>query len=115
VRGRVMIQIFGVKSCNDTKKALRFFKDRKIEVQFINLKEKEISKGELKSITKTYDIEELLDREGKEFKKRNLEYYHFDTLELLMESPTLYKTPILRDRDKVTIGYKPEVWKEWVK
>lgn len=110
-----MIQIFGVKNCNDTKKAIRFFKDRKIVVQFINLKEKGISKGELRSITKTFDIEELLDREGKEFKKRNLEYYVFDTLELLMESPTLFKTPILRKKEKITLGYHPEIWKEWIK
>ena len=110
-----MIQIFGVKNCNDTKKAIRFFKDRKINVQFINLKEKEISKGELRSITKVFDIEELLDREGKEFKKRNLEYYVFDTLELLMESPILFKTPILREKEKVTLGYQPEIWKEWIR
>ncbi|MDP0487925.1 MAG: hypothetical protein Q7K36_00265, partial [Fusobacterium sp. JB020] len=77
-----MIQIFGVKNCNDTKKAIRFFKDRKIDIQFINLKEKGISKGELKSIVRIFDIGDLLDREGKEFKKRNLEYYVFDTLEL---------------------------------
>jgi arsenate reductase len=110
-----MIQIFGIKNCNDTKKAIRFFKDRKINVQFINLKEKEISKGELKSITKDFDIEELLDREGKEFKKRNLKYHVFDTLELLMESPLLFKTPILREKDRVTIGYCPEIWKTWIK
>ena len=110
-----MIQILGVKNCNDTKKAIRFFKDRKIDIQFINLKEKGISKGELKSIVRIFDIEDLLDREGKEFKKRNLEYYVFDTLELLMESPTLFKTPILREKNKVTIGYKPEIWKEWIK
>jgi len=55
----------------------------------------------------------LLDRESKEFKKRNLEYYIFDTLELLMESPTLFKTPILRKKDKVTLGYCPEIWKTW--
>lgn len=110
-----MIQIFGVKNCNDTKKAIRFFKDRKINVQFINLKEKEISKGELKSITKDFDIEELLDREGKEFKKRNLKYHVFDTLELLMESPLLFKTPILREKDRVTLGYCPEIWKTWIK
>jgi len=110
-----MIQIFGVKNCNDTKKAIRFFKDRNINIQFINLQEKEISKRELKSITKNFEIEDLLDREGKEFKKRNLNYYVFDTLELLTENPILFKTPILREKDKVTIGYKPEIWKEWIK
>lgn len=110
-----MIQIFGVKNCNDTKKAIRFFKDRNINIQFINLQEKEISKKELKSITKNFEIEDLLDREGKEFKKQNLNYYVFDTLELLTENPILFKTPILREKDKATIGYKPEIWKEWIK
>ena len=56
-----MIQIFGKKNCNESKKAERFFKERGIKVQFINLKEKAPSKGELKSITAKYPLEELID------------------------------------------------------
>ena len=111
----MIIQIFGKKSCNKSKKAERFFKERNIKIQFINLKEKGISKGELKSITQKYDIEDLLDKDGNEYKKRNLEYMVYDTEELLEESPELFKTPIVRFKQSVTVGYEPEVWRGWIK
>lgn len=110
-----MIQIFGKKSCNNSKKVERFFKDRSIKVQYINLKDKGISKGELKSVLNKYKIEELIDKEGKEYKKRNLEYMVYDTEELLMESPELFKTPILRYKGKVHVGYDEKILKEWIK
>lgn len=111
----MIIQIFGKKNCNDSKKAERFFKERNVKIQFINLKEKGISKGELKAITNHFSLEELLDTEGKEYKKRNLQYMVYEIEELLEESPLLYKTPIVRYKGKVTLGYEPEVWKEWIK
>lgn len=110
----MIIQIFGKKNCSDTRKAERFFKERKIQIQFINLKEKGISKGELKSICQKYDIEELLDKEGTEYKKRNLEYMVYDIEELLEESPILFKTPIVRLKNKITVGYKADEWKTWL-
>ncbi len=100
-----MIQIFGKKNCNESKKAERYLKERGIKYQFINLVEKGISKGELKSILNKYSLEELFDKEGKEYKKRNLQYMHFDLEELLEESPLLYKSPIIRDRNKVKLGF----------
>ncbi len=60
-------------------------------------------------------IEELLDIEGNEYKKRNLQYFVYDTEELLNENPILYKTPICRHKNSVTLGYEPEIWKEWIK
>ena len=72
-----MIQIFGKKNCNESKKAERFFKERGIKVQFINLKEKAPSKGELKSITTKYPLEELIDVDGKEYKKIKIKYMVF--------------------------------------
>lgn len=108
----MIIQIFGRKNCNNTKKAERFFKERNIKYQFINLMEKGPSKGELKAIEKYFSIEELLDTEGKEYKKRNLEYYVYETETLLVENPILYKCPIIRFKKNVTIGYCPEIWKE---
>lgn len=110
-----MIQIFGKKSCNNSKKAERFFKERGIKVQYINLKEKGISKGELASVLRKYEIEDLLDKESKEYVKRNLKYMVYDTEELLMESPELFKTPILRYKNKVSLGYCPDEWLEWIK
>jgi arsenate reductase-like glutaredoxin family protein len=113
---RVMIiQVFGKKSCNNTKKAERFFKERNVKIQFIDLNKYPISKGELKVITNIFPIEELLDIEGNEYKKRNLQYFVYDTEELLNENPILYKTPICRHKNSVTLGYEPEIWKEWIK
>ncbi|MEG0068361.1 arsenate reductase family protein [Cetobacterium sp.] len=109
----MIIQIFGKKSCNDTKKAQRYFKERGIKTQFINLLEKEISEGELKVITKKIDLEMLLDIDGNEYKKRNLKYMVYDVKELLCEYPALYKTPIVRFKSEVTLGNQPEIWKNW--
>lgn len=106
-----MIQIFGKKSCNNSKKVERFLKERGIKYQFINILEKAPSKGELESITRKYPIEELLDVEGVEYKKRNLKYMVYDTCELLIENPILFKTPIVRCGSKVVLGYDEEFLK----
>lgn len=111
----MIIQIFGKKSCNNTKKAERFFKERNIKYQFIDLSKYPISKGELKVITTKFPLEYLLDTEGSEYKKRNLQYYVYDTEELLNENPILYKTPICRNKNHVTLGNEPDIWKEWIK
>lgn len=108
-----MIQIFGKKNCNDTKKAQRFFQDRGIKFQFINLNEKGISKGELNAIVKKIDLEDLLDKDGNEYKKRNLQYMVYDLEELLLDTPILFKTPIVRFGKEITLGNKSEIWKNW--
>lgn len=110
----MVVQIFGRKNCNESKKAERFFKERKIKYQFINLKEKGISKGELKVITQNYPLEDLLDKESKVYKKRNLKYMVYDIKELLEESPILFKTPIVRLKNKVTLDYQPDEWNKWI-
>ncbi len=108
------IQIFGTKKCNDTKKAERFFKERGIKYHFRNLNEKGISKGELENIKHAIPLEELIDKNGKEFKKRNLQYMVYDTETELLENPLLFKTPVVRNGTKVTLGYQPEIWKQWI-
>ncbi len=108
------IQISGTKKSSDTKKAERFFKERNIKFHFRDLAEKGISKGELDNIKRVFDIDELIDKTGKQFKKRNLAYMVFEAEEELLEDPLLFKTPIVRNGGKVTIGYEPEIWKEWI-
>ncbi len=108
------IQIFGTKKSNDTKKAERFFKERGIKFHFRDLSEKGISKGELNNIKSVIPLESLLDKDGKEYKKQNLEYMVYDLEEKLLENPLLFKTPIVRNGKKVTLGYQPEIWKEWI-
>jgi arsenate reductase-like glutaredoxin family protein len=109
------IQIFGTKKCQDTRKAERFFKERRIQYHFRDLTEKGIAPGELENISRAIPIEELLDREGKQFKKRNLGFMVFNTEEELLSDPLLFKTPVVRNGKLATIGYAPEVWLEWIK
>ncbi len=107
------IQIFGTKNCSDTRKAERYFKERRIQFHFRDLSEKGISKGELENIARVVPVDELIDREGKQFKKRNMQYMKFDIEEELLNDALLFKTPIVRNGKDVTVGYCPDVWKNW--
>ena len=107
------IQIFGTVKCQDTKKAQRYFKERRIHFQFINLTEKGLSRGELKSVIAAAGIDALMDRDGKEYAKRNLKYITHNTEEELLNHPLLLKTPIVRNGNKATVGFMPTAWKEW--
>lgn len=109
------VQIFGTKKCQDTKKAQRFFKERNIQFHFRDLAEKGVSKGELENIKRVFEVEELLDKEGKQYRKRNLEYITHDIEEELLEDPLLFRTPIIRNGSDVTLGNDPETWKNWIK
>jgi len=109
------IQIFGVKKCFDTKKAERYFKERKIKYQFIDLAEKALSKGELQSVKAAVGLGNLLDKECKEYERLNIKHINNDSVkeELLLKNPKLYKTPIVRNGKDATVGFEPEVWKSW--
>lgn len=107
------IQIIGTKSCRDTQKAERFFKERRIPFHFRDLNEKGLAKGELENICRSIPLEELIDKEGKQYKKRNLQYMVIDLETKLLEDPLLLKTPIVRNGKDSTIGYQPETWKNW--
>lgn len=110
-----VIQVFGVKNCNDTKKAIRFFKERRITIQFINLEEKEMSKGELESVARKIPLEELIDKEGKQFRKRQLMYKQYDLETELLEDSLLLRTPITHFGSLAAVGNTPEIWAEWIK
>jgi arsenate reductase len=109
----VNIQIFGTLKCQDTRKAQRYFKERRIPFQFINLAERGLSKGELSSVKAVIGIDNLIDREGKEHGRRNLKYLTHNVEEELLNHPLLFKTPIVRNGNKVTVGFTPHVWKSW--
>ena len=108
------IQIFGTKKCSDTRKAERFFKERRIQFHFRDLNEKGVSKGELENIKRVFDVEDLIDKNGKQFRKRNLEYITYDIEEELLDDALLFKTPVVRNGKLVTVGYEPEIWKGWM-
>lgn len=108
------IQIIGTKKCKETQKAERFFKERRIPYHFRDLAEKGISKGELENIKQAIAIEELIDKNGKQFKKRGFEYMKYDIETELLEDSLLLKTPIVRNGKLATVNYAPEVWQEWI-
>ncbi len=110
------IQIFGTKKCFDTKKAERYFKERNVKYQFIDLKEKGLSKGEYNSIKQAVGgIEALLDENSKDKDTLALIKYIAaeDRDEKILENQNLLKTPIVRNGKLATIGYTPDIWKGW--
>lgn len=107
------VQIFGTKGCNETRKAERFFKERRISFHFRDLNEKGLAKGELDNICRVIPLEELIDKTGRQYKKRNMQFMVFDLEEELLSDPLLLYTPIVRNGKEVTIGYKPDEWKKW--
>ena len=108
------IQVIGTKKCQDTKKALRFFKERRLEIHFVDLNERTLSAGELRNILQRISPEDLMDREGKQFQKRGLQYMKFDIEEELLEDSLLIKTPIVRSKNMAVAGYKPEEWESLI-
>ena len=110
------IQIFGTKKCFDTKKVERFFKERRIKYQFIDLKEKGISKGELNSVKSSVSINDLVNEKAKNYKTSGIANVRSADvkIEILFKDQTLIKTPIVRNGKKAVVGFKPEVFNEWI-
>ena len=110
------IQVFGTKKCNDTKKAQRFFKERGIKFQFIDMAEKEISKGELRSVAQSVGgLQVLINEACKDQNALGLVKYiaEEDREEMLLRHQQVIKTPIVRNGKLATAGYKPEIWASW--
>lgn len=111
------IQIFGTKKCNDTKKAERFFKERGIKYQIIDMKEKGMSKGEFNSVAQVNGgLENMITWEGKDKDLLALIKYTVeeDKLAKVLENPQVLKTPVVRNGKQSTLGYQPDVWKGWI-
>jgi arsenate reductase-like glutaredoxin family protein len=107
------LQIFGTRKCPDTRKAERFFRDRGVPFQFIDLAEKGISPGELASVKAAVGAAgagALVDTEGKRFRDRGLAYQDFDAEAEILADPLLLRTPIVRDGRKAVIGHDPARW-----
>ena len=110
------IQIFGTKKSADTRKAERFFKERGIKFQFVDLKEKGLSKGEFNSVKQAVGgIDKLIDENAKDKDTLALIKYiaDEDKEEKILENQQILMQPIVRNGKKATVGYQPEVWKGW--
>ncbi len=100
-----MLQIIGYKSCNETKKAIRFCKERSISHHFVDLNERKLSLGEWNKIFNAVNSELLISIESQYYKKEGYAWRSYDAKEELMEHPQLLKTPLLKLKEKVKVGF----------
>ena len=110
------IQIFGTKKNFDSKKAERYFKERGIKYQFIDMKEKGLSKGEFQSVCKAIGgYNKLIDTDCKDKDLLALITYiaEEDKAEKILENQSIIKVPVVRNGKQETVGYQPEIWKSW--
>jgi len=110
------IQIFGKSKCFDTKKAERYFKERNIKFQYIDILKYGMSKGEYQSVKSAVGgMEPLIDEKSKAYENLYIKYLASrDAVEAkLLDNPALFRTPVVRNGKKATVGYQPEVWTNW--
>ena len=110
------IQIFGKAKCFDTKKAERYFKERGIKFQSVDIIRYGLSKGEYTSVKSAVGgMAQLIDENSKEYEAQHIKYLASaaDVEERLQENPGMFKTPIVRSGKKATVGYRPEIWGTW--
>lgn len=110
------IQIFGTKKNFDSKKAERYFKERGIKYQFVDMKEKGLSKGEFTSVCQAVGgYEKLIDEKCKDMDLLALIKYiaEEDRAEKILENQKVLKLPIVRNGKQATVGYEPDIWKNW--
>jgi arsenate reductase (glutaredoxin) len=111
-------QVFGTKKCRGTQKALRFFKERRVKVHFVDLRERAASAGELRRFAQKYGVESLLDREGRRFRDRGLHVAHLPEdriLPLLVDDAELLVTPLVRMGHQLAVGAAEDEWKAWLR
>lgn len=113
----VGVQVFGVKSSQATRAAERFFKERRVPVQMVDLKQKPMAPGEIKRFIERFGWPRLLDNEGKAYIEAGLAYLKLSDAELLMRierEPMLLRLPLVRGANRLSIGQDAESWKAMV-
>lgn len=108
------IQIFGAKNF-DTQKAERYFKERNIKYQYVDLPKYGLSKGEFQAVKACVGLKELINQSAKEYKTLNMQFLGVGSVaeEVLFKNPKLLNAPIVRNGKQATAGYKPDIWKDW--
>ena len=106
-------QVFGKSKCFDTRKAERYFKERRIKYQYIDVIKYGMSRGELKSVSAALGVDELADPKDQDYELFRHLASDEAKLEKLYEIPEMLRTPIVRNGKKATVGYCPEIWKTW--
>ena len=107
------IQIFGRKNCFDTQKAQRYFKERRIKFQYIDVDRYGMSRGELQSVKNSVGLENLINTKDEDYPLIQYLASNEAKMDKLFEDPYLIKTPVVRNGKQATVGYCPDVWKNW--
>lgn len=111
------VQIFGIKKSSDTRKALRFFSERRIKTHFVDLNERAASMGELRRFAQKFGVGALIDSNSATFQDLGLRHARMSDeswLEKLTEEPLLLKMPLVRNGGQLTIGLHEVTWKSWL-
>jgi arsenate reductase-like glutaredoxin family protein len=110
------VQIFGIRKSPETRKALRFFAERRVKVHFVDLQERAASLGELRRFTQKFGVEALLDRQSRRFADLGLGAARLSEerwLDKLVEEPLLLRLPLVRQQQQLTVGDAEASWREW--
>ena len=108
------IQIIGTKKCPETRKALRFCKERSIEHQLVNLDDRELSAGEWEKIFRSIDAHSLINPDSKYYQKEGYAWRDYEVEEELREHPQLLKTPLLKTKQRVVLGFNTDFLASYV-
>jgi arsenate reductase-like glutaredoxin family protein len=111
------VQVFGVKKSADTRKALRFFAERRVKTHFVDLSERAASLGELRRFVQKFGLDRVIDRESKRFEELGLRHARLSDdrwMEKLTEEPLLLRMPLVRHANALTIGLAETDWKRWI-
>lgn len=107
------IQIFGRKKCFDTQKAQRYFKERRIKFQYIDVDRYGMSRGELQSVKNAVGLDNLINMKDEDYPLIQYLASNEAKMDKLFEDPYLIKTPVVRNGKQATVGYCPDIWKTW--
>lgn len=111
------VQVFGFSDCQDTRKALRFFSERRIPVHVVDLEKRPAARGELRRFAEKFGAAALINREGSRFKALGLHVAGDSPERMLaraLTEPRLLRTPLVRRANRVSIGHTPDEWQRWV-
>ena len=111
------VQIFGVKKSSDTRKALRFFAERRVKTHFVDLMERAASRGELNRFAQKFGVARLVDQQSRRFEELGLRYATFSDeqwLGQLVDEPLLLAMPLVRNGNALTVGLAEDEWRRWV-
>jgi arsenate reductase-like glutaredoxin family protein len=110
------VQIFGIRKSSETRKALRFFAERRIKAHFVDLQERAASPGELRRFAQKFGVQALVDRESRRYADLGLGVARLSDdrwLEKLVEEPLLLRMPLVRHQQQLTVGDAEATWRDW--